>query len=626
MGGFAAILAGGTTDGIRDALNRMLEAAAHRAHDGIGSWSDGRFTAGVLRDPVLPEYQPDAHPCVDPASGLVVVFDGRLDNRADLSAAFGWDARASAADDPVYAVEAWRRWGASAPERMLGDFALLAWQSRDGTLFAARDRIGPRPVHWTSTGEGFLVASDVAQLTAATGQVPPPDEEVAALYLACDPPAGIRTLFRGIQRLPAGCVLSLQPGEQPVVREYWRAEAVEERGSIPDDESASECRALLDAAVEARLRARSRVAVFFSGGIDSSAVLASAVARGAPVVAVSQVFDASACDERPYQRDMAAKLHLQVVEVLPDALSPEAFQAQARSRLLLPDSPPDQAGRSLRRAAIQKGASTALTGAGGDYIFGGTTVAYADMLRRGRVAAAVRQSYADWRADATGRDRFGLLRFGVWPLLPEQIRARFRGPARRLARIDDAPPWIRLPRVVPPVVAAPPPGVSWASWALAREFRNGWTPLIMEQSERSASEAGFVERYPLLDARLVSFALALREDQRRRGTIGKFVLRRAVARELPASIATRITKAAFGHLFFEAVDCLGGPGFFSDLRIADAGWVDPSILRRRYDETARLAAAGNHDEAGRAMPALWMAVAMELWFRAAYDATRGDKS
>src|SRR5439155_24670179 len=125
---------------------------------------------------------------------------------------------------------------------------------------------------------------------------------------------------------------------------------------------AEECRALLDRAVAANMRSRGRTAVFFSGGVDSSAVLtvAAGVARRAgapPPVPVSLVFDEPASDERAFRDAVAREIGLDLVLAHPTSLEASVFRSQAARRLVLPDLPADASGLSLYTAARSAGAS-----------------------------------------------------------------------------------------------------------------------------------------------------------------------------------------------------------------------------------------------------------------------------
>jgi len=366
--------------------------------------------------------------------------------------------------------------------------------------------------------------------------------------------------------------------------------------------------------------------VFFSGGVDSSIVLtaASAVARTdglPPPVAVALAFDDRPdSDESDYRDAVARHLGLKGISVAAASMDATIFRAQAARRLALPDLPADLSGRPLRFAAQAAGASVALTGVGPDTLFAGSIFHYADLIARGHILGATRRYFLDRVTECSGWSPGAFMKAGMWPLLSSRQRAFLRRPARRLSGIGAHRAWLRLPRAEGPVVPDPPPGVPYSTWEITCALRDGWGSFFLESAERTASEAGFEDRHPFMDASIVRFALSLPEDQRRRGRITKFVLREAVP-ELPPAIATRTTKADFGHLLVTALAQLGGEPFFRGLAIGQMGWVDPLALARRYDRVTRTPV--DDPRTGRDLPMLWMVAATELWYRAAYTRSEG---
>jgi len=123
-------------------------------------------------------------------------------------------------------------------------------------------------------------------------------------------------------------------------------------------------------------------------------------------------------------------------------------------------------------------------------------------------------------------------------------------------------------------------------------------------------------RHPFFDRRLVEFALALPEDQRRRRRIRKFVLRGAMRGFLPESIRLRNGKADFSHLFAETLLLPEAEARMKALSTAARGWIDAREIGREYQEMRRLYQAGDPAYTRRVWP-LWMALAIDLFLEAA---------
>jgi asparagine synthetase B (glutamine-hydrolysing) len=609
MSGLAAAVAWDGVD-VSAALAAMIEAGRHRAPDGVTRWAGSGAALARLHRLSLPAQRIGAQPAVERGGPHVLVLDGRLDHQPT----------ATPGDDADRALEIVVRFGAEAAARLEGDFAFVAWNASTRVLLAGRDGMGQRPLYWTRHGSRLLIASDVRQLLAALPAVPPPNLAALAALLAFRPEIGAETLYSGIQRLPAGHVL-VADAQGVRTRRYWRPEPAPAEGARSDADYVDECRALLDRVVAARLRAAARPAVFFSGGIDSSSVLASAVRiaqrSGAAVpLPLSLVFDAPESHEREYRQALAAQTGVGGEEVSPDPFDARAYLEQAARRGLPPDLPGQFIGRSMRRQAAAHGARVVLTGEGGDAVFSGSTFVYADLIRAGRVLAAIRQHRLDNTYDDSGYTALGLLSDGVWPLLPRTVRHRLRGAARRLGGVAGPPPWLRLPVERPDTVPDAPRGVPMAAWAIAWDLDHGWTKYFLEGFERDAVEWQLEPRHPLLDPAIVRFALALPEDQRRRGRITKFVLRAAAG--LPPAVGARLTKSDLGFSLRDATDALGGRRFFERMRLAEAGWVDAAAACRGYDVVTRGPSPAGPVE-GALLSRLWLLAAIEVWFRAAYD-------
>jgi asparagine synthase (glutamine-hydrolysing) len=587
-----------------DDLQRLVSAAPHRAPDGVGTWQGPGAALAKLHRVVLPGQRTADQPFAERDGPHVAILDGRLDGPGDGA-------------DRVLAAVA--RHGAAGVEQIHGEFAFVVWNVQTRTVVAARDRLGLRPLHWAMDGARLLVASDVAQILAGLARTPAPDETAVSDLLAFEPGTDDRTLFATIRRVPPGHVLVVDD-RGPRLTEYWRPEPAPADERRSDADYAEECRALLRRAVGERLRATTPPVLFFSGGIDSSSVLATAldVAPRLGVAApqpMSMVFDQEESDERGYRRAFTERHGVAPIDVTPGAIDADEYLAQARRRGTVPDVPAEFIGRPLFWRAREIGARVGLTGAGGDFLFGGSTLQYADLLRRGRLVSAVRQYLHDRKTDDSGWTPEGLLTGGLWPLLPRAVRSMLRRPLGRVMGIERAPAWVRLPRPDRQAVPDPPRGVSHASWEICWGLRSGWTAYFLESGERGASESGVEPRHPLLDPEIVRFTLSLPERQRRRERTMKHVLRRAA--DLPPAIEGRLTKADFGYVILDAFEALGGRTFFERLQIGEAGWVDPNAAVTGYN-LVRNRDSWRDQRAGVVLPRLWMLAAVELWYRATY--------
>jgi asparagine synthase (glutamine-hydrolysing) len=595
-----------------DRVQAMIAAAPHRRPDGCTVWRGDGAALAKLHRLSLPAQSTSAQPAID-CDGVVGVFDGRLDNRSALATRFP-EARLRDEDDDVrYVMAAVARLGLDGVDALEGDFAWAVWRPAARSLIAARDAMGMRPLYWMLDGDVLLLASDIAQIVAATSRLPAPDDSSLTDILLSEPPTDGRTLYCGVRQLLPGQALQGEAAGLRVVR-YWRPEAAPPDRDRSDEDYAEECQALLDRAVSARLRARTPVAVFFSGGIDSSCVLASALhaPAGPALVPLSIDYREPESAEREYREEFSSFHGIRHIELEPDPIDLRTYVAQAARRRMPPDLPSQFIGRVARRAAAARGARVALTGEAGDALFAGTPYHYADLIARGRLAAAVGQYVRDWRNEESGWSPAGLVTDGLWPLLPQAWRERLRRPLRRVRGDGTGVRWVRGRGTQRPAVPDPPRGIPMSTWAIAWELNRGWTWYFFDMLERDAAEWGIEPRHPLTDRALVEFALRLPERQRRLGAVDKIVLRRAG--RLSPRLSVRTTKAGLGHSLQRTLAALGGRGFFERLTLAEGGWVDGGEVLRGYDYVNRAAIPGDH-RADMLLPRLWMLAALELWMR-----------
>jgi asparagine synthase (glutamine-hydrolysing) len=260
----------------------MLKAQSVYAPDAPVSRADGDVAVGRRLFRLLPEDVHDRGPVSGHGGRSLLVADARLDNRPELCAALGLDAgQASRLADSAVIMRVLERWGEEGVARLYGDFALAWWDGAGRRFVLARDFLGQRPLHYHRR-EGFFAFASMAKGLHALPELPmAPDEETMARALALLPEEGGRSFFRGIERVPPAhlCIVT----ESGVaLRRYWNP-ASRPSGLRRGEEHAEAVRDALDQAVAARLRgAGGRVGSHLSGGLDSSAVTATAARLLAP--------------------------------------------------------------------------------------------------------------------------------------------------------------------------------------------------------------------------------------------------------------------------------------------------------------------------------------------------------
>ncbi|WP_166038196.1 asparagine synthetase B [Sphingosinicella sp. YJ22] len=255
---------------------RMLQAQQVYAPDpkSAATWGDREIALGRRLFRQLPEERFDRAPMVSAEGRRVLVADVRLDNRDELADALGIAEPSGLADSAIL-MAALDRWDEEAVDRLDGDFAFALWDSGRQRLVLARDFMGQRPLHF-HRGSDFVAFASMPKGLHALPEVPPaPDRDMLARFLALMPEGGTRTFFAGVERVPAGAIC-IVTRDGLSTRHYWQPGTTTLRLGR-DEEYEEAVRAALDRAVAVRLRgAEQGVGATLSGGLDSSAVAATA--------------------------------------------------------------------------------------------------------------------------------------------------------------------------------------------------------------------------------------------------------------------------------------------------------------------------------------------------------------
>ena len=544
------IIGGGP--GAAPALDAMLDALADYGPE-RATWSDGAARLGCRYTPAGDRQAGASALAEDRGAGLALAADARIDDRGALCDALGvpHPERTGLADTDL-ALRAYTRWGEACPAHLVGDFAFAVWDERRGALFCARDHIGVRPFYYTLEDGPFVFASAVEAVLAAPGVSGALDEAVVAAWLSSLKPDGrTHTFFRAVRKLPAGHALTVEPaaGDAGRVRvrmeRYWRPEQAPAVRPASDDAHAEQFLELYGRAVRDRLRG-GPVGVHLSGGLDSSGVAVLAArelrrqGRAAPP-AFSWLPALGGAPPKPaHAREYAlvdAVCAQERLQVFHGAPGPEEIVDALRRDVTLP-------GRSvsfneevvLRRAAAM-GVRVLLSGIGGDECVSSDGRGHVPHLL---LSGRWRRLAAEWRAQDGGARR--LLVPVVLPLLHPALPATLnrwrdgRGVRRRWL-IDPA-----FARRVKPLVLPRPRmiGVRRTQVRFLRDGHLGWS---LEQLRARGVRQGIEYRFPLLDRRLLEFALGLPPEQFRRPGHSRWLMRHALRTVLPPEVCWSRSKA-----------------------------------------------------------------------------------
>lgn len=537
MSGFAVALCRDGSPVDRAAAEPVLAALAHRGPDGSRSVVLPSAFVGHQHFRTTREEAGESQPLSDAAAGLHLVFDGRIDNRDELLAALGDGGIAPS--DAALVLRAYARWGDACFARILGPFAAVIVDERQGRVVAARDPLGSRTLFHHVTPRLALFASEESALLrhpAVPGDV---DETTLAHYFAVSTPGDGSTFFTAVKEVQPGHLLVV---ERDGVRSHrYYVPDLARRVRYRDDRDYVErFRELLAASVRARLRTVGPCGVMLSGGMDSPSIAALAASRG-PLKSFSWIFDdPAACDERRFIGPIVRKLGLDATYVPGDDLWP---LRDAESWPVDPSAPYSNPYRLLKReiyrAAAGQGVRTLLNGAYSDSYYSGAEDWLTDLVREGRLEEA-RSDLAllaerrGWRPLADPAIR----RFGSH-LLPRRLHP---APRRRPWLTEHAARLVSGRNAPDPLAARARRPSQYAS--LFSPFQ-----ALSPREAFHANGCGVEIRDPYRDLRLVEFALAIPAHLLQRVGRSKRILRDAMAGLLPDEVVTRTVETPLGPLY-----------------------------------------------------------------------------
>lgn len=359
-----------------DVLRRvtaMADAEQHRGPDdsGVELVASAPVVAFSHRRLAIIDTSSAGHqPMVEPASGVWVTFNGEIYNFRELRALLeGKGHEFRTRTDTEVILRSYIEWGAGFPERLRGIFAFGIWDPRTSTLLLVRDQLGVKPLYyWESAGQ-IAFASEVRAVLASGLVNRTLDVTALRGYLAFGSVQEPSTLVHGVRSLSPGHVLAHRSGNT-TVRRYWSLPVADPRQPsvrVTDER----IREALEDAASSQLVSDVPLGAFLSGGIDSTAVTAlTQRASARPMRTFSLVFDESEYDERSFSRLAADRIGTDHCEVL---LTGSQVRGSAEAALDAFDQPSMDGLNTyfVSQAARQSGLTVALSGLGGDEVFGG---------------------------------------------------------------------------------------------------------------------------------------------------------------------------------------------------------------------------------------------------------------
>jgi asparagine synthase (glutamine-hydrolysing) len=560
MCGICGVWEYGASEGSIDTslIARMRDEMTHRGPDDAGEllFDDHRGGFGFRRLSIIDlsaaGHQP-MHGC-DERNWLV--FNGEIYNHAELRR--GLEARGhtyASRTDSETILHLYEERGLDFIHDIEGDYAIAIWDAAKQQLVLVRDRIGVKPLYFYHRDGRFIFASEIKAILQHPAVTPDIDEQSLYHYLTFLTTPAPTTLFRDIQKLPAGHVLTLKRDGTINVRQYWDALPPTQPLVRDESEHCHEILRLLRDSIRKRMMSDVPFGVFLSGGVDSSANVAlMSELMSRPVETFTVGFtDAEYLNELQSARRIANQFGTNHHEVI---ISEKEMQEFLPRLVFHQDEPiADPVCVPLyyvSQLARDSGTIVVQVGEGSDEIFSGYDNyvrhlrIYENFWRRAEVLPrALRRAMSSLSRpalEATGRKRAAIeliRRLGAdeplfWGgvvvydetfkprVLSQSLRERMNG----LSSLRAVEPYLKR-------IEQERPSSDFLSRLTYLELKLRLPELLLMRVDKITMATSVEARVPFLDHHLVEYALGVPRSLKVEGTVGKHILKRALESILP---------------------------------------------------------------------------------------------
>lgn len=606
-------------------LRQMCRTLHHRGPDDEGYYSADQAGLGMRRLSII-DLATGHQPIANEDGTIWIVFNGEIYNYQALRAQLeqqGHTFRTNTDTETI--VHAYEEYGDRCVDHLNGMFGFAIWDTRKRRLLLARDRVGIKPLYYWLGPDQLVFGSELKSVIACPGTPRQIDPVALNHFLTLEYIPAPWTIFQGIYKLPAGHILVLEDG-QCTTAAYWDIPLQ----AVPQTEAecAEALTELLEDAVRLQLVSDVPVGAFLSGGLDSSTIVSLMRKRSSePIQTFSIGFEDSTYNELPYARAVAQQFGTNHYEELitPDIVT---LTEQLVRHLDEPFGDFSIFPTYLVSALARRHVKVVLSGDGGDELFGGY------------------ESYVAQRYDRFYRLLPAPLRQEILPSLLNLVppQAAKKGLINKVKRFTEG---AALPAALQ--------HTRWMTFMTDQDKRvlyqpdlhsaiNGTTPTamitnyfqrvahadplaqqqyvdvktylaenILTKVDRMSMAASIEARVPLLDHRIVEFALNLPPHLKMQHGQTKVLLRKVMAERLPATILTK-PKQGFS---IPLKHWLCGPlrplmaDLLSAQSIHNRGCFQPEPIRQWMAE--HLAGRANHSHR------LWGLMVFELWQREVLD-------
>ena len=619
----------------------MCERIVHRGPNSEGLWIDDTVALGMRRLSIIDLVTGD-QPVFNCDKSVIVMMNGELYNYREVRAELEKKGhKFTTKSDTEILPHLYEEYGDDLLEHVNGMYAFTLWDATRKKLIIARDRFGEKPLYYGIFDGKLIWASELKAILAHPAVKPELDLNALRHYVSFDYVPAPMSIFKGIHKLPAAHVLTVENGEIRMRRYWdisWSEPAASAAGQFSNGSStnwppahaggsdfasaATNLRGLLSDAVGMRLVSDVPLGILLSGGIDSSTVAAFATQHATERVKTFSIgFEEDSFDESKYARKVAKHLNTEHYEDKLSATTAGDLISEIGKWLDEPMSDGSLIPTYLLSQFVRKHVTVALGGDGGDELFAGYPMYYAHT-----VAAKYKAIPAFVRS--------GLIEPVVNALPVSTKNMSFDYKAKRFvraAKFDDVErhhSWFGSFSIDQHERLFSKDVLAQTDADIYREVRElvGRSDAknvieqmqyadinyylaedILTKVDRAAMSVSLETRAPFLDPRVGQFAASIPVEYKLKGKSGKVILKEAMKDLLPHDILHR-PKKGFGIPIAEWLKVRLNPlkhEMLDDKRLNEQGLFDPDYVQKLISEHES-GKASHHKE-------LWTLLVFQLW-------------
>ena len=550
-------------DNKADTLRRMLTRIKHRGPDESGIYVSNNIGLGSVRLSII-DLATGTMPLPNANNSLWIVFNGEIFNHIELrEELLAKNHTFKTQSDTEVIVHLYEEYGPEFLNKLNGQFAIAIWDKTKQELFLARDRVGIRPLFYTTIGNTFVFASEIKSFLEFPEFHPKISEKTLSEYFTFWTSLSADTIFEGVSELPPGSYMTINARSKSI-KTYWTLPITKPNAYEFNTakEAAETFETIFTDAVKLRLRADVPVAAYLSGGLDSS-ITTAFIKKISPnnLRTFSIGFTEKDFDESSYQniaRDYFETQHSSVTcspKDISDSFKAVVWHAEAPLLRTAP-TPMNLLAKSVRAQNIK----VVITGEGADELFGGYNIFKETKIKH------------FWAKDPQSKYRPLLLK-KLYPYIPQISKANnnilklFFGYKlsetsspiyshllrwNNTSRINNylSKPYQEVISNYHPISKIEDQlkdqlnGYDYltkAQWIEINFFMSKY--LLSSQGDRMGMANSIEGRYPFLDHRVIEFCMTLNPDLKLKGLNEKYLLKYMMKDRIPDAILNRSKQA-----------------------------------------------------------------------------------